>query len=122
MPNENVFAYQNLPSAENPSPYIVYNHILIAPTHFVLWTPQTGKRIFLTGIEISAELQAIVPATSFERAGNSIFLVARFGTTSPTPSAFVQTFFSPLQFNVNESISVTSALTLIDITLCGYEA
>ena len=121
MPNENVFAYQNLPVKENPSSNIVYNHIPGAPTNVVLWTPQTGKRILLTAIDISAELQAIVPDVNLQRAGNSTFLVARFSTTSPSPSAFVQTFFSALQFDVDESISVTSALTLIDITLCGYE-
>lgn len=121
MPNENVFAYQNLPVAVIPSSSIVYNHLPAASTNVVLWTPQLDKSIFLTGIEISAELQAAVPTVYLQRGGNAVFLVARFSTTTPSESVFVQSFFSPVQFNVNEPISVTSALTLLDITLFGYE-
>jgi hypothetical protein len=119
MPNNDVFAYDNLPVMENPSSQIIYKGFTSAPTNQVLWTPQTGNSIFLTGIEISSTLPLAVTAVNLQRAGNSIFLVARFSTTSPAP--FVQSFFSPLQFNKNESISVTSTLTIIDITLFGYE-
>jgi hypothetical protein len=117
MPNDLVFAYENLPVIPNSST-IIYSE-LTTPTNQILWTPQSGKRIFLTGIEISTTLPLVVNTVSLQRAGNTVFLVARFSTTSPAP--FVQSFFSPLQFNTNESISVTSTIATVDVTLFGFQ-
>lgn len=118
MPNNLVFAHNSLPVQVLPS-RVVYRSFASAPSNLNLWTPQAGKRICLTGIEISTTLPLVVTAVTLQRAGNAAFLVARFSTTSPAP--FVQSFFSPVQFDIGESISVSSTLTAGDVSLFGYE-
>lgn len=117
MPNDLVFAYDDLPVKVNPS-IIIYKEFS-SPNDEVVWTPQTGKRIYLTGIEISTTLPVVATTVQLQRAGNAAFLVVRFNTASATP--YAQSFFSPLQFNINEAITVTSSLGTVDVTLFGYE-
>lgn len=121
MPNNFIFSYDNIPvRATLDSSGAVYNTFATAPSDVVLWTPATGKRIYLTGVEISAVPASGTAEVTLERTDNAAFLVARF--VAGAQLNYAQTFFSPVVFNVNEPISVTSDATTLDVTLFGYEA
>lgn len=99
-----------------PSTTIKYNQFTTSQTNISLWTPATGKSIYLTAIQISAAVTATI---KLQRASNVVFAVINL-TTSIT--SYNANYFSPIQFNVNESISLTSTnLGEIDITLFGFE-
>jgi len=100
----------------NPSKTIIYNSLGGAQTNTTLWTPATGLSIYLTAIQISTA--ALLTVTiSLERADNDVFAVIRLTTTINSYNA---NYFSPIKFNPNETIYVTSSSGL-DITLFGYE-
>lgn len=103
-----------------PSTIIKYNQFSAAQTNTTLWTPASNKSIYLTAIQISSA--GIGVTINLQRAGNSIFAVIILTTTINSYNA---NYFSPIKFNTNESISLTSTYTLtagnLDITLFGFE-
>lgn len=118
MANNLIFVSSNLPVAEIPSIIIKYNSFSTSQTNTVLWTPASGKSIYLTSIAICSLITINV---SLQRASNVVFLVAGFSALSPLP--YTTSFFSPIKFNSNESISITtSAVGTVHITLFGYES
>lgn len=99
-----------------PSTVIKFNSFVTSQTNTNLWTPATGKSIYLTAIQISA---AVTAKISLQRANNAVFAVINL-TTSIT--SYNANYFSPIMFNSNESITLTSTnLGEIDITLFGFE-
>ncbi|WP_407311449.1 hypothetical protein [Desulfosporosinus sp. SB140] len=101
------------------STVIKFNSFTTSQTSKVLWTPSIGQSINLTAINISA---AVGTKISFQRAGNAVFLVVLLNTSI---SLYNANYCSPVRFDKNESISITSSFTLTsgeyDITLIGYE-
>lgn len=117
MANSIIFSDNNLPVAQTSATIIKYNLFSAIQTNTVLWTPATGKKIYLTSIVTSSLITLNV---NFERASNVVFLVGSITALAPLP--YVVSFFSPIRFNTNESISVTtSAIGAVNITLMGYE-
>jgi hypothetical protein len=115
--NNLIFVSSNLPVAEIPSTIVKYNSFSTAQTNTVLWTPATGKSIYLTAISISS---LITINASLQRASNVVFLVASVTSLAPVP--FNTSFLSPIKFDSNESIYVTTnAIGAVNITLFGYE-
>lgn len=101
---------------EQTSNTILYNTFSTAQTNTVLWTPATGKRIYLTAVETSSLAALVVTLT---RTGNAPFLSIVLTTTL---SAFSESFPSPVIFAANERISLTTnASGTMYITLIGYE-
>ena len=81
-----------------------------------IWTPATGKGIFLTAIQASS-VSALTLTLS--RGGNSPFLSI---VLTSSFANFSQSFSSPVKFAQNEVISLsTSVAGTIYITLLGYE-
>lgn len=113
--NFKVFNDTSSPIYTSPllSTVIKYSTFTESQSHTVLWTPATGKRIYLTAIGSSAT----ATLTAFlERASDLIWLVVR-------ENPYTQSFMSPIVFEPNESIylSMTISSLTFDITLIGYE-
>ncbi len=116
--NNNVFNYEANPlfTREYASNIVLFNTYSTAQTNTTLWTPATGKRIYLTAVE-AASLAAIT--VSLKRAGSQTFLSIVLTATFTT---FGESFSSPVKFAANEAISLTtSASGTMYITLIGYE-
>lgn len=117
--NNSVFNDEISPlfTRENASNIIRFNTFSAIQTNTAIWTPSSGKRIFLTAMETSA-LSAVV--VTLNRAGNAPFLSVILTTTLAT---YGESFPSPVKFAANEAISLTtSAAIAMNITLFGYEA
>ncbi len=99
-----------------PSTVIRYNQFITSQTNTNLWTPTSGKSIYITAIQIYAAVTATI---KLQRASNAVFAIVSL-TTSIT--SYNANYFSPIKFNTGESISLTSTnLGEIDITLFGFE-
>lgn len=118
MPNSNVFAANTLPTIEMASNIIRYNSFSTSQTNTVLWTPAAGKSIYLTGISMTTLVSL---NATLQRAGNAPFLAVQFSSLLSL-APYNISFSSPIKFNVNESISITtSAVGTFNVTLFGYE-
>ncbi|WP_432409536.1 hypothetical protein [Wukongibacter sp. M2B1] len=118
MPNYNIFVSSALSTSETPSTIIRYDSFALAQSDTVLWTPSSGKNIYLTSIQMST---LITQTVTLSGSNNGIFLVTRFNGTIAAIS-YSSNFFSPIKFDTNENISITSnGVGTLDITLLGYE-
>jgi hypothetical protein len=84
------------------------------------WTPANGKSIYLTAIQAASTALLTLAVNVTLARGSTTFLEIELTTVVNTYNA---TFFSPLKFNVNETVKITNntALTSINTTLFGYE-
>jgi len=110
-------------SEENPlftreyaSDIVLFQTFSTAQTNTAIWTPDSGKSIFLTAFQVSAS----VPLTiQLKRGGNNSFLSIILTSTLAT---YGESYPSPIKFNPDEGISVTtSAAGTVNISLMGYE-
>lgn len=116
--NNNVFNYEANPlfTREQASDIILFNSFSAVQNNTPIWTPGTGKRIFLTAIQISS-LGALT--VTLNRNNNLPFLSINLTTAFATYS---ESFSSPLKFAPGEAISLrTSTAVTVNITLLGYE-
>jgi len=101
---------------EYPSDIVKFQSFTTVQTNTSLWTPASGKSIFLTAIQASA---AVPIAIQLNRAGNAPFFSIILTSTQATSSA---SFPSPIQLEPDEGITVTTnAAGTVNITLIGYE-
>ncbi len=116
--NSSVFNYESSPlfTRESASTKVLYNTFSTAQNNTAVWTPASGKRIYLTAVETSA-LAALV--VTLNRAGNAPFLTVNLTTSLAT---FGESFPSPIKFNLGEAITLTTSTSgTMYITLIGYE-
>lgn len=98
------------------SDIVLFQNFSTVQTNTVLWTPDTGKSIFLTALQISA---AIPVAVQLNRGSNSPFLSVILTSALAT---YGESFPSPIKLNPNEGITVTTnAAGSVNISLIGYE-
>ena len=110
-------------SEENPlftreyaSDIVLFQTFSTVQTNTAIWTPDSGKSIFLTAFQVSAS----VPLTiQLKRGGNNSFLsIILTSTLAP----YGESYPSSIRFNPDEGISVTtSAAGTVNISLMGYE-
>ncbi len=116
--NNVVFNYEGRPlfTRENASNKILFNTFSTMQSNTPIWTPATGKGIFLTAIQASSVSALTI---TLSRGGNSPFLSIILTSSFAN---FSQSFSSPVKFAQNEVISLsTSVAGTIYITLLGYE-
>ncbi|CDX01047.1 hypothetical protein [Desulfitobacterium hafniense] len=112
-----VFSLEDpLITREYPSDIVLFRTFISAQTNTALWTPASGKSVFMTAWQASAS----VPVTiQLNRGSNPAFMSIMLTSTLATYGA---SFPSPVQLNQDEAISVTtSAAGTVNITLIGYE-
>lgn len=101
---------------EYASDIVLFQTFSAVQTNTAVWTPSSGKSIFLTAFQVSAP----APLTlQLMRGSNSLFLSIILTTALAT---YGESFSSPVKFNPDEVISVTtSAAGTVNISLIGYE-
>ncbi|SHN75179.1 hypothetical protein [Desulfitobacterium chlororespirans] len=112
-----VFSLEDpLITREYPSNIVLFRTFTSAQTNTALWTPASGKSVFMTALQVSAS----VPVTiQLNRGSNAAFMSIMLTSALATYGA---SFPSPVQLNQDEAISVTtSAAGTVNITLMGYE-
>lgn len=112
-----VFSLEDpLITREYSSNIVLFRTFTSAQTNTVIWTPASGKSVLMTALQASAS----VPVTiQLNRGSNAAFMSIMLTSTLATYGA---SFPSPVQFNQNEVISVTTnAAGTVAITLIGYE-
>ncbi len=101
---------------EYPSDIIMFHTFSTIQSNTPIWTPGSGKSIFLTALEASAPAALIV---TLNRASNAPFMSIVLTATLAT---YGESFPSAIRFEPDEAISLTtSAAGTINITLFGYE-
>lgn len=99
-----------------PSDIVKYNTFTTVQTNTPLWTPGSGKSIFLTAMQVSVSGAVDI---QLNRGGNNPFMTLILTNNLAT---FSESFPSPISFNVDEGISLTTNVaTTVHITLFGYE-
>lgn len=101
---------------EYASDIIKYRTFSTIQTNVSIWTPATGKSIYLTAMEVSTSAPTTITlARNTNTAFMSIVLTSSLATYS-------ESFPSPIKFNIDEIIHLsTNAATNVNITLFGYE-
>ena len=112
-----VFNLENpLITREYASDIVLFQTFSTAQTNTAIWTPSSGKSIFLTAFQVSAPAPLTI---QLKRGSNNLFLSIILTTTLAT---YGESFSSPVKFNPDEVISVTtSAAGTVNISLIGYE-
>lgn len=101
---------------EYPSDTILFQSFSTIQTNTPIWTPDSGKSIFLTSLQVSAPAPL---AINLNRGGNLPFMSIILTNTLAT---YGESFPSPIRFNQDEVISITTTTAgPINITLLGYE-
>ena len=105
-----------LSTIEYPSNIIMFNTFSTAQTNTPIWTPSSGKSIFLTAFQVSASVPLVI---NLNREGNAPFMSTILTATLAT---YGESFPSPIKFLTDEVISITTnAAGTTNITLIGYE-
>lgn len=101
---------------EYASDIILFRTFSTIQTNTIIWTPTSGKSIFLTALLVSAPTPLVV---QLNREGNTPFMSIILTNTLATYS---ESFSSPIEFKPDEVISITTNIAgTINITLIGYE-
>ncbi len=101
---------------EYASDIVLFQTYSTVQTNAAIWTPSYGKSIYLTALQVSAPAPLTI---QLKRGNNNLFLSIILTTTLATYS---ESFSSPIKFNTDEVISVTtSAVGTVNISLIGYE-
>lgn len=101
---------------EYPSDIVLFQTFTTLQTNTPIWTPGSDKSIFLTALQISAPAPMVV---QLNRGGNASFMSIALTNTLAT---YGISFPSPIKFNPDEIISVTTSIAgTVNITLLGYE-
>ncbi|NYB74972.1 hypothetical protein HZF24_12565 [Sedimentibacter hydroxybenzoicus DSM 7310] len=101
---------------EYPSDIVLFRTFTTLQTNTPIWTPGAGKSIYLTALQVSAPAPLVV---QLNRGSNDTFMSIALTTTLAT---YGLSFPSPIEFNPDEVISVTTGSAgTVNITLLGYE-
>lgn len=101
---------------EYPSDIVLFRTFTTLQTNTPIWTPGAGKSIYLTALQVSAPAPLVV---QLNRGSNATFMSIALTTTLAT---YGLSFPSPIEFNPDEVISVTTGSAgTVNITLLGYE-
>lgn len=101
---------------EYPSDIVLFQTFTTLQTNTPIWTPDTDKSIFLTALQVSAPAPVVV---QLNRGSNAAFMSM---TLTSTLATYGMSFSSPIEFNPDETISVTTDIAgTVNITLLGYE-
>ena len=101
---------------EYPSDIVLFRAFTTLQTNTPVWTPDTGKSIYLTALQVSAPAPLVV---QLSRGNNEDFMSIALTNTLAT---YGLSFPSPIEFNPDEVISVTTdSAGTVNITLLGYE-
>lgn len=117
--NYKIFNEETMPlfTHEHASDIILFNTFSTIQNNNPIWTPTTGKSIYLTALQASSLVALTV---TLNRAGNTPFLSIVLTTALATYS---ESFPSPVRFVPGEVLSLsTSVAGTVNITLIGYEA
>ena len=105
-----------LSTIEYPSDIVMFNTFSTAQTNTTIWTPSSGKSIFLTAFEVSSSAPLVI---NLNRGSNAPFISIILTATLAT---YGESFSSPIKFISDEVISITTnAAGTTNITLIGYE-
>ncbi len=105
-----------LVTREYPSDIVLFQTFTVIQTNTPVWTPDSGKSIFMTALQVSATVPVVI---QLNRGNISPFMSIILTSSLATYS---ESFPSPIQFNSDEAVSVTtSAAGTVNITLIGYE-
>ncbi len=101
---------------EYPSDIVLFQTFTTLQTNTPIWTPDTDKSIFLTALQVSAPAPVVV---QLNRGSNAAFMSMALTSTLAT---YGMSFSSPIEFNPDETISITTDIEgTVNITLLGYE-
>lgn len=101
---------------EYPSDIVLFRTFTVLQTNTPIWTPGADKSIFLTALQVSAPAPL---AVQLNRGNNAAFMSIALTNTLAT---YGISFPSPIEFNPNEIISITTSIAgTVNITLLGYE-
>ena len=101
---------------EYPSDIVMFQTFTTIQTNTTIWTPSTGKSIFLTALQVSAPAPLVV---QLNRRNNAAFMSIALTSTLAT---YGISFPSPIEFDSDETISMTTSTAgTVNITLLGYE-
>lgn len=101
---------------EYPSDIVLFQTFTTLQTNTPMWIPGSDKSIFLTALQISAPAPLVV---QLNRGSNASFMSIALTNTLAT---YGISFPSPIKFNPDEIISVTTSIAgTVNITLLGYE-
>lgn len=101
---------------EYASNIVLFQTFSTIQSNVPIWTPSSGKRIFLTSLQVSASVPLVI---KLNRGSNATFMSIILTSTLAT---YGESFPSPIQFNIDEAISMTTNATgTVNITLIGYE-
>ncbi len=105
-----------LVTREYPSDIVLFQTFTAIQTNTPIWTPDSGKSIFMTALQVSATVPVVI---QLNRANHSPFMSIILTGSLATCS---ESFPSPIRFNPDEAVSVTtSAAGTVNVTLIGYE-
>ena len=100
---------------EYASDIVLFRTFSTIQTNTPIWTPTSGKSIFITALQISAPAPVVA---TLNRGGNTPFMSMILTSTLATYS---ESFPSPIKFQPDEVVSITTNAAAINITLIGYE-
>lgn len=101
---------------EYPSDIVMFNSFSTLQTNRPIWTPSSGKSIFLTAFQVSSSVPLVI---SLNRENNSPFLSI---ILTNSLASYGESFPSPIKFMTDEIITITTNATgITNITLLGYE-
>ena len=101
---------------EYPSDIIKFRTFSTIQTNVNIWTPLSGKSIFLTALQVSSTTPVTI---TLGRTANTVFMSM---VLTSTLTSYGESFSSPIKFNVDEIISFsTTVAATATITLFGYE-
>lgn len=101
---------------EYPSDIILFQTFTAIQTNTPIWTPASGKSIFMTALQVSAAVPVVI---KLNRGGYSPFMSIILTSSLATCS---ESFPSPIRFNPDEAVSITtSAAGTVNVSLIGYE-
>ncbi len=101
---------------EYPSDIVLFQTFTTLQANTPIWTPGADKSIFLTALQVSAPAPIVV---QLNRGNNAAFMSMALTSTLAT---YGISFPSPIKFNPDEIISVTTNTAgTVNITLLGYE-
>ena len=105
-----------LSTIEYPSDIIIYNTFSNVQTNTPIWTPSSGKSIFLTAFQVSASGPLVI---NLNMENNAPFMTIILTATLAT---YGESFPSPIKLVPDEVISITTNVAATtNITLIGYE-
>lgn len=111
-----VFNTSPLFTREYPSDIVLFQTFSTIQTNTPIWTPASGKSIFLTALQVSG---SVPMAIGLNRENNATFMSILLTSSLAT---YGESFSSPIEFEPDEVISVTTNTAgTMNITLFGYE-